>query len=164
MKSAAVKEFREWTLIFDHDNQVGDIRSRGTYTKNDRHDEHVDVVEASAIEAERARSEKLVEALKFYRDEFNWIQGFHEACSAAIADTGTRAKKHSTSIQKRTEAGNEMIKVQIAALDKCLKIIEPLNPFEQKAVVIALLILFNIDDAPIKLPKVMITSEQKETK
>lgn len=35
----------------------------------------------------------LVEALKFYQDERNWIKSDGLVCSWAIADTGMRAKK-----------------------------------------------------------------------
>lgn len=36
---------RQWTLVFDHDEEIGHIRTLANYSKENRHEEHVNVIE-----------------------------------------------------------------------------------------------------------------------
>jgi hypothetical protein len=52
----------------------------------------------------REMNEKLstaIEALRFYRNEYNWIAHGFEVCSPIVADTGTRAKEALEKIKAR---------------------------------------------------------------
>ena len=49
--------------------------------------------ELNSVLALLDENEKFREALKFYRDERNWLKQPNQVCSAIIADTGSRAKQ-----------------------------------------------------------------------
>jgi cysteine synthase len=67
---------------------------------SDYHKNYADQCDARVKELSE-KLETAVEALSFYRNEYNWIAHGFETCSPIIADTGKRAKEAIEKINER---------------------------------------------------------------